>query len=184
MTLALLASLLVALQPGEAQACSCVAVTTEEMVAASDLVFVGEEISRSAVNNAGWPSVAVTFRVLEAYKGEVAGQMTLLTGSGGGDCGVGPQSGLVGITTSSNGGLPAYDICGSVHEPAAIAALLEPIGLVDAPTPSPAEDQGINPLLWLALGALAVTAAVATVVHRRRHEDWQDGWSSRTGRSS
>lgn len=155
------------------------------MVEASNLVFVGQEISRIPVNEPpdgefGWASVAVTFQVVEAYKGKVTKQMTLLTGSGGGDCGVGQQSGLVGITATDNGGPVSISICGSVHEAGAIAALLDPIELTDGAVASPPADDsggGINQLLLMSvLGAVAATAAIS-VMRRRRH-DWQDGWSS------
>jgi len=36
---------------------------------------------------ADWPSMAVTFRVLRAYKGDLGPEVTIKTGLGGGDCG-------------------------------------------------------------------------------------------------
>lgn len=180
-SLALLAMVLVVLVPGEANACSCAPVTTEEMVAGGDVVFVGEEISRSPVPQGQdfAMSQAVTFNVVEAYKGDVTTEMVLMTGSGGGDCGVGPQPGLIGIVAYGNGDRLSYNICGSLHEPGAIAALLDPIDLAGQPAaePLPEPGGGTSPMVWVgaaAAGALLIGLGVA----RNRRQDWHDGWSS------
>lgn len=181
MTLALIATFLLALAPGVASACSCAPVTTAEMVESAHTVFVGEEIARTEYRGADqWAQQAVTFQVAEAYKGQVFDQLTVTTGMGGGDCGVSPTTGLVGITIQ-NSGEPSIDICGSVHDPGAIAALLDPIDIVASPIAPPATPEG-GGTGW---GGVAVVAGIAVIVAgigiaamRRRRDDWQDGWSS------
>jgi len=180
----LMAGLLVAMLPGAASACSCVQTTTGQVIDNADIVFVGREVSRTEPVNepadAFLASVAVTFDVIEAYKGDVAQQMTLYTGRGDADCGVGPLNGHVGIvaSTDSADGRATFHICGSVQDPAAIASLLDPIDLVDAPAPIDNDaGSGVGRLIWAAaLGLVVVAGGVAVV--RRRRDVWQDGWNS------
>ena len=183
--LALVGALAVTATSNVAGACSCAPVTAAAMVETADIVFVGEEIARAPLNRDRnefeWASVAVTFQVTEAYKGEVAGQITLLTGSGDADCGVGPLTELTGITSSTDSGQPTFDICGSLHSPAAIAALLDPIPTVDLPElppPLPA-DGGLGVVPWVLGAGLAAMAGALVVTRRRRQspDGWQDGWS-------
>ena len=180
-TLSLIATLFVAFAPGTASACSCLPVNTPEMVEQAHTVFVGEEIARSEHRgDDGWASVAVTFQVAEAYKGRVADQMTVVTGMGGGDCGVSQTSGLVGITIQ-NAGEPSIDICGSVHEAGAIAAVIDPIDiLVSAPEPPTTAEPGGFGMggIVLAAGIGMVLAGIGVAMVRRRRDEWQDGWSS------
>lgn len=177
---ALLAAILVVSLPGEAAACSCAPVTTAEVVASSQLVFVGEEIRRVETSQ-DWPAVAVTFAVVAAYKGDVASEMTVWTGHGGGDCGVGPTAGLVGIAAYVEGDRASINSCGSLHDAAAIAAILDPIEIIDASPAEPAPGDGGFAMPWpvLGLGGGALLAVVTVVLARRRRDDWQDGWSSR-----
>jgi len=177
--LALVALLVVALQPGEAAACSCAEFTTADAVGRADLVFVGQEISRLDTAEP-WPSVAVTFEIVEAYKGAVESQMTVWTGAGDGDCGVAPQAGLIGIAAYSEGGRPLIDLCGSVHNPAAIAAVLDPIDMIvgqPAPIPTSSASSGISPWVWVGAGGALIAAGAALLVARRRRDDYQDGWN-------
>jgi len=176
MAAAMVAGFVLALAPSAAIACSCVPVTTADMVETAGVVFVGEETGRVSVAN-GWPSVAVTFRVAEAYKGEVASEMTVWTGSGGGDCGVGPLSGLVGIAAYTEGGRLSFNICGGVHDPGAVAAAIDPIGLVDSPGETPEPEPGSSLALWLVGGAAALLGSAVFMTMRRRR-DWHDGWNS------
>lgn len=180
-SLALLAMILVLLVPGEASACSCMPVTTAEMVASSDVVFVGREIGRSGAEGGqgGFTSQVVTFEVIEAYKGDVSPEMVLTTGSGGGDCGVGPQTGLIGIAASAHDGSLSYNICGSLHDPAAVAAILDPIEISQPTTAAPPVDSGsgIGPAIWL--GAVAgALLLIGFGVKRARQDEWHDGWSA------
>ncbi len=157
-------------------------VTTQEMVDQAHTVFVGEEIARTEYRgNDQWASVAVTFQVAEAYKGVVSDQMTVITGMGGGDCGVSQMSGLVGITIQ-NTEEPSIDICGSVHDAGAVAALLDPVDIVSAtpgPSSSPTDSSSNGLALTLVVaGAAAIVAGIGVAAMRRRRDDWQDGWSS------
>lgn len=172
----MVAAFVLGLTPSAASACSCVPVTTADMVETADVVFVGEEVGRISADNT-WPSVAVSFQVAEAYKGEVASEMTVWTGSGGGDCGVGPLSGLVGIAAYVEEGRLAFNICGGVHDPGAVAAVIEPIALIGAPgeTPEPASGSSLAP--WL-VGGAGVLVAAAVFMTMRRRRDWHDGWNS------
>lgn len=176
---ALLASLLLLSFPGEARACSCAPVTTAEVVASAEIVFVGEEIFRDVARQT-WPPVAVTFSVAEAYKGSIGSEITVWTGQGGGDCGLGPTRGLVGITAYTDGdGVVSVDSCGSLHDAEAVAALLEPIPTIGAAPESSAPDGGSGlPWASVALTGVAGVALVAVVLARRRRDDWHDGWSS------
>lgn len=182
-TLALVATFLVALVPGKAAACSCMPVTTQEMVADAHTVFVGEEVSRTRIDRGAagdtWLTQAVTFRVVEAYKGSVTDQFTVYTGMGGGDCGVGPLTGLVGITISG-GGEPSISICGSVHDAAEVAQLLEPIDLVTSePEPPPLEPGGVGlGGVVIAFGIALVIVGIGRELLRRRRQAGHDGWSS------
>ena len=173
----LLASLLVLFIPGEARACSCAPVTTAEVVASSELVFVGEEILRVETRQE-WPPVAVTFAIVEAYKGDVASEITVWTGHGGGDCGVGPTTGLVGIAAHIDGDRATINSCGSLHDAQAIAALLDPVEIVDATPETPVGGGGSN-VPWPAIGltGAAGLTALTVALARRRRDEWHDGWS-------
>ena len=181
MTSLLLASILVLSYPPAASACSCAPVTTAEMVASADLVFVGEEILRVETRRE-WPAVAVTFAVVEAYKGEVVSEMTLWTGHGDGDCGVGPTSGLVGIAAHMDGDRATINSCGSLHDAAAIAATLDPVEIIDISPAPPTPGDGGSGVPWplMGLAGVAAGAGLAVVLARRRRDDWQQGWSERT----
>ena len=173
---AMVAAFVLVLTPSAASACSCVQVTTAEMVETAEVVFVGEETGRLSVDNS-WPPVAVTFQVVEAYKGEVASEMTVWTGSGGGDCGVGPLSGLVGIAAYQEEGRLSFNVCGGVHDPVAVAAAIDPIGLVDSPDDTPEPPAGSSLAPWLIAGAAVLVAGAVFMTTRRRRE-WHDGWNS------
>ena len=100
---------------------------------------------------------------------------------GGGDCGVGPLTGLVGITISG-GGEPSISICGSVHEAAAVAEFLEPIDIViSEPEPEPPATEpggvGLGGVV-IAIGIVLVIIGIGREVLRRRRDDYHDGWSS------
>ena len=172
----MVAGFVLALTPSAASACSCVPVTTADMVESAEVVFVGEEVGRIA-NRDVWPPVAVSFQVVEAYKGEVASEMTIWTGGGGGDCGVGPLDGLVGIAAYFEEGRLSFNICGGVHDPGAVAAAIEPIALVDAPNETPDPPSGSSLALWLVGGVGLLVAGTAFMTMRRRRE-WHDGWNS------
>jgi len=180
-TLALVATLFVALAPGTATACSCMPVTTQDMVAEARIVFVGEEIARTDVGGQqAWGSVAVTFQVTEAYKGQVSEQMTVITGESSAGCGVGPTSGLVGITVHGGAEAATISLCGSLHEAGAVAALLDPIDIIStAPEPLSTEpaSSGLGGIV-LAAGIALIVAGIGVAAIRRRRDDWQDGWSS------
>ncbi|MDH3772653.1 MAG: hypothetical protein OET79_16970 [Nitrospirota bacterium] len=107
--------------------------------------------------------------------------MIVWTGHGGGDCGVGPTTGPVGIAAYLEGDRISINTCGSLHEPGAIAALLNPIEIVDASPVDAAPDDGGFAVPWLMLGLAggAALAALAVVLRRRRRDDWHDGWSAR-----
>ena len=80
-------------------------------------------------------------------------EITVFTGSGDADCGVGPLTGLVGITASTESGRPTMNICGSLHQPGAVGLVLSPIPLVGvSPEPplGPAVNDG-NVLGWVAV---------------------------------
>lgn len=181
LTPVLLASVLVISLPGEAGACSCVPADTAEVVAAADLVFVGEEVSRVDTRRE-WPPVAITFSVVEAYKGEVPTEITVWTGQGDGDCGLPRTRGAVGITvyTHEDGRL-AVDSCGSLHDPAAIAALLDPIATMAAAPPAPGPEAAGGGVPWplIALAAAGSLAVGVGLLLSRRRDDWQDGWSTK-----
>lgn len=173
--LALLTLLVVALQPGEASACSCAPSDTGEMVERATFVFVGREVAREITKNP-WPSVAVTFEVIEAYKGDVGTEITVWTGGGDADCGVSPQSGLVGIAAYADGDRTMIDICGSVHSPAAIAAVADPIDLKAAAPPLASDDSTV-PWSWIG-GAAAVALIGGIYLFARRRDGYYDGWNS------
>lgn len=174
--LALLTLLLVALQPRQANACSCAPVGTADMVEQADFVFVGQEVARETTNNP-WPPVAVTFEVIETYKGDIGTEITVWTGGGDADCGVGPLRGLVGIAAFADGDRAMIDICGSVHSPEAIAAVADPIEIIETAAPPPASDGGGIPWPWI--GAVAAVALVGGVfLATRRGKDFQNGWNS------
>lgn len=176
--LALLAFLFLAIHPGAASACSCLGTTTAEMVERGAIVFAGHEVARGPGPVANeWATTLVTFEVAVAYKGDVPAQIDVLTGSGGGDCGVGPTTGLVGVVISDPL-QPSIDICGSMHDPAALASLLEPIDVISAPEPLPEAGSGwAGPAMVTGAAAVVALAAVVAIKKRRRVE-WQDGWSS------
>ena len=78
--------------PMRAEACSCVGgIPACQSVWSADAVFSGEVLSIDPVPNAlGEQFLAdrrVRFRVIEAWRGGIAGTVDLTTGSGGGDCG-------------------------------------------------------------------------------------------------
>ena len=182
LTLAVISTLFVAFAPGTASACSCMPVTTREMVAEAEMAFEGQEIGRAEVRTeAGgefWGNVAVTFQVLEAYKGSVPEQITVMTGENSAGCGVGPTAGVVGITIW-DAEQPSISICGSVHPAGAIGAILDPIDIVGAaPAPPPPNETGTAfGGIVLAAGVAVIVAGIGIAVVRRRR-DWQDGWSS------
>ncbi|NND01591.1 MAG: hypothetical protein HKN91_02290 [Acidimicrobiia bacterium] len=176
---ALVASLVVVFAPGAASACSCMPVTTRDMVAEAEIAFEGEEISRISVDVQAWASVAVTFQVIEAYKGEVTEQITVLTGESSAGCGVGPTSGVIGVTIR-DGAEPSINICGSIHQAGAIASILDPIDIVTAapgPSLAPTSNGGFGGVV-VAAAVAVILAGIGIAVVRRRREDWQDGWSS------
>jgi hypothetical protein len=172
---AAIAALVVAVTPSAAGACSCAPVTTEDMVATAEVVFVGEEVGRMT-NREVWPPVAVSFIVVEAYKGDVAAEMTVWTGGGGGDCGVGPLSGLVGIAAYYEEGRLSFNICGGVHDPVAVAAAIDPIAMVPSPGDTAEPPAGSSAALWLVGGASLMVAGAVFMTLRRR--EWHDGWQS------
>ena len=179
MAVVALAIAVVGLSPATAGACSCMPVTAAEMLDERPVVFVGTEVARQQVAASGHLQQLVTFEVETAYKGDVTPEMNLRTGMGGGDCGIGPQPGLVGVAAYEWEGNLVVDICGGLHDPAAIAAIADPIELIDA-APSPPEDTpaGAPWGSWLLFGALAVAAGASLIITRRRNRTYQDGWRS------
>ena len=180
MAVVAIAIAIVGLSPATADACSCMAVTTADMFEERPVVFVGSEVGRQQVAAAGHLQQLVTFRVDTAYKGDVSSEMNLRTGMGGGDCGIGAQVGRVGVAAYEWEGDLVVDICGGLHDPAAIAAIAEPIELVDAAPSAPVDDTpaGAPWGSWLLFGALAVAAGVSLIITRRRNRTYQDGWRS------
>jgi hypothetical protein len=87
----------------------------------------------------------------------------------------------VGIAAYLEGDRISINICGSLHEPGAIAALLDPIEIVGAsPVDAATDGDGIAvPWLTLGLAGGAALVALAVVLSRRRRDDWHDGWSAR-----
>jgi hypothetical protein len=174
----MVAAFIVALTPSAAGACSCAPVTTADMVENAAVVFVGQEVGRIA-NRDIWPPVAVSFQVVEAYKGEVFSEMTVWTGGGDADCGVGPLNGLVGIAAYFEPeGRLSFNICGGVHDPVAIAAAIDPIDLADAPDETPETAAGSSLAPWLAAGVVAALVAATGFMTMRRRREWHDGWDS------
>lgn len=173
----MVAAFLFALTPSAASACSCAPVTTPEMVENAEVVFVGQEVGRIA-NRDVWPPVAVSFQVVEAFKGEVSSEMTVWTGGGDADCGVGPLNGLVGVAAYFDQGRLSFNICGGVHDPAAVAAVIDPIELADSPddTPEPAAGGSLTP--WLVAGVVAALVGATGFMTMRRRREWHDGWDS------
>ncbi|HKP52587.1 MAG TPA: hypothetical protein VJ183_08035 [Chloroflexia bacterium] len=81
--------------PSAVHACSCGGPSTaREALEGSDAVFFGRVISVTGASEQvqqvshGYISIAVVLEVISIWKGVSAGQVTVYTGSGGGDCGV------------------------------------------------------------------------------------------------
>jgi hypothetical protein len=79
--------------PGTAAACSCVSVrSAPEMYESASAVFVGRVVTRTRLPDGGGTSwrdaYAVEFAVSDWFKGPGGDRVVVVTGDGGGDCGV------------------------------------------------------------------------------------------------
>ena len=87
----LLLPLVLLLVPSRADACSCVAgLPICQTFWQADAVFAGEVLSIDPVPEGADPGFSrkrVRFRVQQAWRGEVEGEVEIRTGAGGGDCG-------------------------------------------------------------------------------------------------
>src|SRR5262245_8792668 len=97
--------------PGQVEACSCVASTVAEQIAWSDDVFVGTVLSlkpfhRSVTiqgHRVTLYDVRARLRVERSWKGPHRDVAEVITGSGGGDCGVGFQPGQLFLVFAGPG---------------------------------------------------------------------------------
>lgn len=117
--LALISCCLQMLLPGRAFACSCGAPSTvQEGLDTADAVFTGTVVSVTPINqNAPGgiysrtpPSNEVVFSVLSVWKGVLRPHVTVLTGTGSGDCGYGFMAGETYLVYahSSQPGSPVF----------------------------------------------------------------------------
>ena len=90
LTLALIASALVVVGvAAPAAACSCIATTDTAAFDGSDAVFTGRMVERTEVRpDVGFMHAVVTFEAIKVFKGHVAKSQEVVTGLGGGDCGL------------------------------------------------------------------------------------------------
>jgi hypothetical protein len=72
-------------------ACSCRRIRSECQLLDSDTIFVGKVIATSATQHfsgdQSWPGYSMRFTVEESLRGTLGKEVTVETGSGGGDCG-------------------------------------------------------------------------------------------------
>jgi hypothetical protein len=70
-------------------ACSCIYRTTQEYIESADAVFVCEPLSKAPTVAKSWMRYKYKLLVHALYKGDITSDTTIiLTGQGGGDCGV------------------------------------------------------------------------------------------------
>lgn len=142
-TLLALAGALVLVTPSVANACSCALRTLEESVPEASVVFIGREVDRlenpvPERDGAYVPPVLVVFEVDEWLSGgEAPLEITVGTGRGSGDCGVGSMAGRgqFGVYAFGEPGNLSISSCGGVADPDELRAVV--LGLPAATTGVP-----------------------------------------------
>lgn len=82
-------SIILTLFPTTSNACSCAELpSVDKQLSWSEAVFSGTVLEVKDRNNGGYHTKSVLFEVIDTWKGVSESQMIILTGGGGGDCGI------------------------------------------------------------------------------------------------
>lgn len=177
---AVLMALAIVVPAAPALACSCAVTTTEESAEIATLAFVGTEIGRVDTNSREVESVLVTFAVDQWLShDEGPKEFQAFTGSGGGDCGIGPLGGQVAVFVYGSAEDPNINICGSIQPIgdaidafAGRAISVFPIPFDDTPAAEPGGSSYAD--LVLPIAGLALVAAGGVWLFRRRDDQSTD----------
>lgn len=169
--LAVLAFPLVVVTASPSYACSCVDATLEQQVRSADVVFVGT-VEQTFQVDQGLVGVVAEVAVSRVHRGSVPERTDVVTGGGGGDCGVPLQEGdevivfgaldddAVATTTCAGSGADLHE----GHPALGAGRAPEPGALVSSKRPG---DEGVPAAVWWLAGAAALAAAFVALRAKR-----------------